>query len=283
LFALLVGAALAPLSTDARAQIAVAATARPIRPGELVLLTIRTTEAVESVQVRAFDRQWPPFADDARTWRVLIGVDLEVASGTYPVTIAAGEARSTYPLVVKPHRFPTRNLTVDPAFVTPPPDMLPRIENEARELNRIWGESARARLWDGAFVRPVPDPANSVFGTRRVFNGQPRSPHGGADFLSASGTPVKAPGGGRVVLAGSLYYTGGTVIIDHGLGLFSMLAHLSAVDVKAGDAVQAGDIVGNVGATGRVTGPHLHWAVRANGARVDPLSLLFVVGEHRVH
>jgi murein DD-endopeptidase MepM/ murein hydrolase activator NlpD len=261
----------------------VTATARPIQPGELVMLTIRTTEAVEAVEVRAFDRQWPPFADDTRTWRVLVGVDLEVAPGSYPVSIAAGGARSTYLLVVKPHRFPTRNLTVDPAFVTPPPDMLPRIENEARELNRIWGESARARLWDGPFVRPVPDPANSAFGTHSVFNGQPRSPHAGADFLSAAGTPVKAPGGGRVVLAGSLYYTGGTVIIDHGLGLFSMLAHLSAVDVKAGDAVQAGDIVGNVGATGRVTGPHLHWAVRANGARVDPLSLLFVVGEHRVH
>jgi murein DD-endopeptidase MepM/ murein hydrolase activator NlpD len=160
---------------------------------------------------------------------------------------------------------------------------LPRIEREAREIAAIWEGSSRVKLWDGPFLPPVPDPANSAFGTRSVFNGQARAPHGGADFLSGAGTPVKAPGGGRIVLAGSLYYTGGTVIIDHGLGLFSLMAHLSAIDVQTGDLVKAGDAIGKVGATGRVTGPHLHWSVRANGARVDPLSLLFVTGSHRVH
>jgi murein DD-endopeptidase MepM/ murein hydrolase activator NlpD len=111
-----------------------------------------------------------------------------------------------------------------------------------------------------------------------VFNGQSRGSHSGADFLSPAGTPVKAPNAGRVVLARDLYYTGNTVIIDHGLGLFSLLAHLSQIDVKAGDTVAAGDVIGKVGATGRVTGPHLHWTVRDNNARVDPLSLLYVLG-----
>ena len=123
------------------------------------------------------------------------------------------------------------------------------------------------------------DPANSAFGARSIFNGQPRSPHGGADFLSAAGTPVKAPNAGRVALARDLYFTGNTVVIDHGLGLFSLFAHLSAIDVQAGAAVGTGDVVGRVGATGRVSGPHLHWTVRAGGARVDPLSLLEVLGE----
>ena len=107
-----------------------------------------------------------------------------------------------------------------------------------------------------------------------MFNGEPRQPHGGADFPSPTGTPIAAPGGGRVVLVRDLYFTGQTVVLDHGLGLYSLFAHLSAVDVHVGDVVEAGARIGLVGATGRVTGPHLHWAIRLNGARVDPLSLL---------
>ena len=137
---------------------------------------------------------------------------------------------------------------------------------------------APERLWKEPFVRPVPQAANSRFGTRSVYNGAARSPHGGADFLSPAGTPVKAPNAGRVAVARELYFTGNTVVIDHGLGLFSMLAHLSAIDVREGDLVTAGEVVGQVGATGRVTGPHLHWAVRAGGARVDPLAVLALLG-----
>jgi murein DD-endopeptidase MepM/ murein hydrolase activator NlpD len=125
----------------------------------------------------------------------------------------------------------------------------------------------------------VPQAANSAFGTRSVFNGQPRSPHGGADFLSPAGTPVHAPAGGRVLLARDLYYTGNSVVIDHGAGLVSLFAHLSRIDVSDGAAVQTGQVIGLVGATGRVTGPHLHWSVRAGGARVDPLSLLAILGQ----
>jgi murein DD-endopeptidase MepM/ murein hydrolase activator NlpD len=124
------------------------------------------------------------------------------------------------------------------------------------------------------FVRPVPDVATSRFGTRSIFNGELRRPHGGADFLSSEGAPVKSPNAGRAVAVRDLYFTGNTVIIDHGLGVFSLLAHLSATDVREGDLVSAGQVVGRVGATGRVTGPHLHWAFTVVGARVDPLSVL---------
>jgi hypothetical protein len=281
--AIAIAALIGVTSTQARGPLVITETTRLVRPGEIVLLTIRTPEPVEAMQVRGFNREWPAFSIDALAWGVLIGVDLDVAPGVHPVSVAAGGLRAAYELTVAPHRFPTRKLTVDPAFVTPPPEALLRIEREAREIAAIWENSSRAKLWDGAFLPPVPDPANSAFGTRSVFNGQPRAPHGGADFLSGAGTPVKAPGGGRIVLAGSRYYTGGTVVIDHGLGLFSLMAHLSAIDVQVGDVVKAGDAIGKVGATGRVTGPHLHWAVRANGARVDPLSLLFVTAPHRVH
>lgn len=259
--------------------IAVTAASRSMQPGELVVLTIVTPATAEPVRVRAFGRDLRPFAVDAKTWRVLVGIDLEVSPGTYPVAIEAGTATTTFSLVVKPRRFRTRTLTVDPAFVNPPASALERIQREAKRLAEIWDASAPERLWNGPFLRPVPDAANSAFGTRSILNGEMRSPHGGADFGSAAGTPIKAPNSGRVVLAATCYYTGDTLVIDHGLGLFSLFAHLSATNVREGDVVKAGEIVGAVGASGRVTGPHLHWTVRANGARVDPLSLLSTLGE----
>jgi murein DD-endopeptidase MepM/ murein hydrolase activator NlpD len=275
-----IGVAAQRPSPPAPPDISVSASARAFQPGELVVLTIRTATPAATVRVRAFDAERLPFAVDPSTWRVLVGIDLAIAPASYKVSIEAdANARPTvYPLVVKPRRFPRRTLTVDPAFVTPPPEAVERIEREARELNQIWEASARTRLWDGAFVRPVPDPANSAFGTHSVFNGQPRSQHSGADFRSAAGEPVKAPNAGRVVLADARYFSGNTVVIDHGLGLFSLFAHLSTMDVRADDLVKTGDVIGKVGATGRVTGPHLHWSVRASGARVDPLSLLSVLG-----
>ena len=271
------------LMVDASARITVTAASRFRQPGELVVLTIATDEPATSLRVRAFNRELLPFAVNPRTWRVLVGIDLEAAPGVYPVAIetttGAAVEQTTFKLVVKAHTFPRRTLTVDEAFVNPPADALERIQREAAELNTRWAASAPAKLWDGGFVRPVPDPANSAFGTRTVLNGQPRSPHGGADFLSPEGRPIKAPNAGRIVLAGQLYYTGNTVVIDHGLGLFSLFAHLSAIDVREGDLVKTGDVIGKVGATGRVTGAHLHWAIRASGARIDPLSLLSVLGQ----
>jgi murein DD-endopeptidase MepM/ murein hydrolase activator NlpD len=212
---------------------------------------------------------------------VLVGIDLDIAPGTYEVAVETGAgptAAAIYPLVVKPRVFRTRHLTVREGFVNPPAEVTARIQEEAALLDGIWRSSASEKLWTGAFVRPVPDRANSAFGTRSVYNGQPRSPHGGADFQSAAGRRIKAPNAGRVVLARDLYFTGNTVVIDHGLGLFSLLAHMSAFDVREGDVVAAADLVGRVGATGRVTGPHLHWTVRAGDARIDPLSLLAVLG-----
>lgn len=111
-------------------------------------------------------------------------------------------------------------------------------------------------------------------GNRSVFNGEPRAPHAGEDFRGTTGTPVRAPGGGRVVLAEDLFFTGQTVVIDRGLGLYSLLSHLSRIDVTPGQQVTRGNTVGLLGATGRVTGPHLHWTVRLGGARVDPLRVL---------
>ncbi len=277
-------AALASLALAARAvpALSVAIAARSIQPGELTLLTLTTGRPASAVRVRAFDREVPAVRTSASAWQAIVGIDLDVKPGRYVVsfeTSGGGAPESTtYDLIVRAKSFPTRVLTVDPAFVNPPADVMPRVLQDAADLAACWAHSAPERLWTEPFVRPVPQPANSAFGTRSVFNGQPKSPHGGADFLSPAGTPIAAPNAGRVVIARDLYYTGNTVVIDHGLGLFSLLAHMSAIEVHDGDRVAAGDIVGRVGATGRVTGPHLHWTVRVDGARVDPLSLLAVLG-----
>jgi murein DD-endopeptidase MepM/ murein hydrolase activator NlpD len=215
----------------------------------------------------------------ANTWRVLVGIDLAVKPGKHEVVIETqpGGHKASYSLVVKARQFPTRTLKVDQAFVTPPPEVAERIERESKELNEVWASPAADKLWQGTFIRPVPEPANSAFGSRSVFNGEPRSQHTGADFRSPSGTPIKAPNAGHVVIAGPRYFSGDTVVIDHGQGLFSLFAHLSETNVKVGDSVKKGQVVGLVGQSGRVTGPHLHWSVRLNGARIDPLSLVTVL------
>lgn len=282
LFILLAGVVtMAPIAAMRRADATVVTAARAIQPGELVVLTVTTIKPVDEVRVQAFGRTFRAQRTAPTEWRALVGIDLETKPGRYDVSITAGPSpagRLTHLLTVLPKRFTTRTLRVDPSFVSPSPEALVRIKDDAERLSRVWMSSSEAPLWSGPFVPPVPNPANSAFGTRSVFNGQPRNPHSGADFLSPAGTPVKAPNAGRIALAGDLYFTGNTVVVDHGAGLFSLFAHLRTIAVHESDMVSTGTVVGEVGSTGRVTGPHLHWTVRANDARVDPLSLLAVLG-----
>ena len=270
-------------ATGLGAPITINTSYRSLTPGELVVVTINVEGAASSVQVSAFRRAIPAFKTEEGVWQALVGIDLDQRPGSYLVAAEAqvGPAvlRQSRALVVGPRKFPTRTLRVNPAFVNPSPAELTRIRADQAFLADVYARPSPTRLWSGAFVRPVPGEANSSFGTRSVFNGEPRSPHGGTDFLSPTGTPIKSPSAGRIVCARDLYFTGNTVIIDHGLGMFSMLAHLSRIDVKEGDTVTASQVVGLVGATGRVTGAHLHWALSVNGARVDPLSALALLGK----
>ena len=254
--------------------------ARALHPGEIVILNVRTSEAPASLDATAFGarlRFYP--AGPSNVWSTLVGIDLDVEPGDHAVAVRAAAvdgavAETVYTLAVEPKQFATRRLTVEPRYVDPPPDVVERILRERDQLAALFPVSSAVRYWRDGFLRPVPGRANSAFGRRSVFNGQARNPHSGADFRAGAGTPIKAPNDGVVVLATDLYFSGNVVIIDHGWGLYSFFAHLSAIDVAEGDRVRQGAVVGKVGATGRVTGPHLHWTVRLNDARVDPLSLL---------
>ncbi len=256
----------------------VALVARAIQPGEVVRVDVICECDEGGPQASAFDRDIPlDLSPDGTRWQGLIGIDLDVAPGAYPLVVSApplrpAPARETS-LRVQPKQFRTRTLRVAPEFVDPPADVVERILGEASQINGIF-ETVTPRQWDRAFALPLMTEPSSNFGSRSVFNGQPRSPHAGIDFSSPTGTLVTAPAAGTVVLAGDLYFTGNTVIVDHGAGLYSLFAHLSAMTVEAEDVVDRGARLGRVGATGRVTGPHLHWSVRLNGTRVDPLSLM---------
>jgi murein DD-endopeptidase MepM/ murein hydrolase activator NlpD len=278
-------AAVAVHAVGGAAPIDIAVAARSIAPGELAVVTLKTDAAATAPAVRVFGKQAPAFQLEPGVWQSLVGIDLDQKPGSYAIVAIAHaggvEIRGEQRLVVQAKTFPTRKLRVDPTFVNPPPDELKRIEREAAFVRDVTQHSASERLWSAPFVRPVPDAANSRFGSRSVFNGEPRRPHGGADFLSAAGTPIHAPNAGRIVAARDLFFTGNTVIIDHGLGVVSLMAHLSEMNVREGDRISAGQVIGRVGATGRVTGPHLHWGVTVAGARVDPLSVLALIGEKR--
>ena len=265
----------------AASQLDVAIAARAIQPGEVVRIDIscRCSMPLEQVKAEVFGRQIA-FGRSGQSWRGLVGIDLAVRPGPHIVTIdAAGTGlpalAATETLRVIPKSFPTRRLRVAPEFVEPSPAALERIARENKRIEAVI-QAVSAGLWDGIALQPVDAIAIGNFGSRSFFNGQPRAPHGGIDFSAGTGTPVKAPSAGRIVLVDDLFFTGNTIIIDHGQGLYSLLAHLSQAGVKVGTDVTPGEIVGLVGATGRVTGPHLHWSVRLNGARVDPLSLAAV-------
>lgn len=274
------GCSFSLLSAASDSGLSVTHHARSLQPGEVIVMTVRGEAPLRQVEVTAFDQSFSFFPEgDGSVWKGLVGIDLNTRPGSYPAQIEALDSAnkrlsSSYPLQVKAKEFPVRHLTVDPKFVTPPTEELERIRRESARISAIFASRTPRRLWRGSFLRPVPGEATSSFGKRSILNGKPRSPHTGTDFEAAQGTPVQAPNRGTVVLADDLYYSGRTVIIDHGQGLYSYFAHLSEFALSEGEKVKGGDVIGRVGATGRVTGPHLHWTLRLAETRVDPLSLL---------
>jgi murein DD-endopeptidase MepM/ murein hydrolase activator NlpD len=170
-------------------------------------------------------------------------------------------------------------LQVAPRHVRPSPQDLQRIKNEKRQIRRIFASSSTTRLWFGSFIEPLDSDITSAFGTQRLFNGQLQSYHRGTDFRAKTGTPVHVSNFGIVRLAKNLFFSGNIVIVDHGKGVFTNYAHLSKIQAVAGQHVARGDQIGLSGATGRVSGPHLHWGVKVNGSYVDPLQFLTIISD----
>ena len=208
---------------------------------------------------------------NATQWTAVVGIPLSAKPGTSHISVQRGGGASvSLPFVIDAYRYAEQRLTVPRGKVDLAKGDLERYERECVHLNQVaatFSDVAPATL---RLRQPTPGPRSSSFGLRRFFNGQARNPHSGMDIAAAVGTPVIASAAARVLDTGDYFFNGKTVWLDHGRGLLTMCCHLSAIEVKTGDAVAAGDVIGAVGATGRVTGAHLHWSVSLNRAMVDP-------------
>jgi murein DD-endopeptidase MepM/ murein hydrolase activator NlpD len=283
LAALCLALAAGSAARSADAGIEARAFARSYAPGEIVRFEVAAGGDIRSLR-GTFEKAPLTFSRIARP----SGGDVWVAWGVIPLDAAAGPAgyalsatradgsalASSGTIPVEAKTFPEQRLTVEEKFVNPPKAELKRIEREKKQLAAIYARRTALPPPSSPFVPPVSGDPTSEFGTRRFFNGEPRAPHPGIDLHAASGTPVAVSGPGRVALATDLYYSGGTVIIDHGGGLFTVYAHLSKIEAKDGASVKAGEIIGLSGATGRVTGPHLHWGAKVGDVIFDPRALL---------
>ena len=205
--------------------------------------------------------------EEGRRWIAIVGIPLTVKPGTQQIE-ASGQTLS---FTVGPKHYREQRITLkNQEQVNPSPANLKRIERELAEQTRAYQQFSPRQPSNLLFDRPVNGPLSSPFGLRRFFNGEERNPHSGLDFAVGAGTPIKAPAAGKVTLIGDYFFNGKTVFVDHGQGLISMFCHLSKVDVQLGQELPRGGVVGRVGATGRATGPHMHWNVSLNDARVDP-------------
>lgn len=207
---------------------------------------------------------------DPAGWTALVGIPLSAAPGNAQIEVDTGGGRRVLPYRIGPKAYAEQRLTVAPRTVELSPEDLARHERERLHQQAVIARFTEPVPRDLRMQAPVDGRRSSSFGLRRVFNGQARQPHSGMDIAAATGTPVVAPLAARVADTGDYFFNGQTVWLDHGGGLLSMLCHLSRTDVRAGDSLAAGQPLGAVGATGRVTGPHLHCSVLLNRTSVDP-------------
>lgn len=216
--------------------------------------------------------------------RAYLGIPISEAPGPNAYELVFADA-STLPVAftVAAKDYPEQRLTIkNRKMVNPDPEQLARIRSETQRMRAVYRSyTDRSKLPEKVrsqplvpFAQPVPGVVSSPFGRRRVLNGEPRSPHSGLDIAAGTGTPIAAPAPGVIALTGDFYFNGQTVFIDHGEGLITMYCHLSKIDAVEGAAIERGEVLGEVGATGRVTGPHLHWSVSLNGHRVDPITAM---------
>jgi len=252
------------------------------KQGQVLVVKVPIVEGVTEVRGTFLDRTIPFFREmrsgEPAGYLGLVGIDLQDAPGTYELEVAVknGEAvkHLSFNVLVTKEQFAIEHLKLPKDKVDLDDKNLARWKMEQEQVRQALAENSALRLWHGNFVEPVNGKRTGVFGSVRIMNGQPRNPHNGEDIGAPLGTDVAVTNEGVVRLTVDHFFSGRGVIVDHGLGFYSMYFHLSEILVKDGDLVKTGQIIGKVGATGRATGPHLHWGVKLNGARVNPYALL---------
>lgn len=244
-------------------------------PGGIGLIPVGPASINSRVPDAVWNKRKVAVVEQDGNYVAMIGLPLSLEPGpqTLKVTHADGK-QSAIPFIVRAHDYKEQRLIIEnKRKVNPAPMDMERIQKESKQLATV--KSTRAeRLLAASFEWPLAGPVSSPFGLKRFYNDQPRRPHGGIDIAAPEGTPIKAPADGLVIDTGDYFFNGNSVFIEHGLGLQTFYAHMSRIDVAVGERVETGQIIGAVGATGRVTGPHLHWSVGLNGTWVNPLLVL---------
>ncbi len=248
-----------------------------IKQGEVLYLPLPESGEVASVEGEWQGKRIPFFRRPDGGFSALIGVDLALKPALFPLRVRLHKSGRTeersYRISVQDGKFKLQGLRLPQEMVDLDEETLARVKEEQGQLEVAMAPVTPEPLWEGRFIAPVDGMIQESFGRRRILNGQPRNPHSGEDINAPLGTPVRASNSGRVILTGEFFFNGKSVLIDHGLGLYTMYFHLNRISVAQGQKVSKGAVLGEVGASGRATGPHLHWGMRLLGARVNPFSL----------
>lgn len=244
-----------------------------IEPGDAFVIQVTGTEPSVNIVAELNGKSFPFSPCEEGCYRAVIGSDIEMKPGVYRVRVRAGEMIQYSHILLKPASFPEIHLTLPEEKVLLNPEDLKRAEKEAEKLRQIW-EKSTDKIWQGSFILPLDNDFSTAFGVKRIMNRKNISVHRGMDIKGRDGEKVKASNRGSVVLAEDLFFGGNTIVLDHGLGIYTVYMHLSGFNVKPGAYVSKGDIIGFVGSSGRSSGPHLHFGVKIFDLNINPASFV---------
>lgn len=251
-----------------------------IYQGDIALLAVTPATAVSRIYYQYMDQSVDFYYDNATNRFIsFLGIDVDFTPGKKILSIVIDTEKGVQSVehvtvTVLKKDFPIQRLTLPESQVTLSRENQDRYEREQKTLKKIFADSVHKKIWLTDFSKPLQVEADTPFGVRRIMNDKPKNPHTGVDFKSPPGTPVHAASDGVVAHTGNFFFSGNSVFIDHGMGIYTMYFHLDSISVHQGDMVTRNQVIGSVGSTGRATGPHLHWGMRINNQRVDPLSML---------
>lgn len=269
-----------PANTGALSKADVSFSSDTLDRGGVILVTVKTNEQ-KKPRITWLQKKVPlVYSTSDESWSGFISADLHQETGLYDCMIRETSSgfQERYPIRIRLKDYGVRRLKLPKTKVELDAHSLKRVKNEAAVIHSLWPAGDTSSKWKGHFVMPVDGDIVGTFGKKSIINQLHRSPHTGVDLAGKKGDPVVAINHGRVLLAADHFFSGKSVYVNHGGGIISMYFHLDKILVNKGDDIHKGEVIGLLGATGRVTGPHLHWGVRINGNRVDPLTLIALSG-----